>query len=219
MIPLGDALPTRTAPGVTLAFVVASLVSFAWQASLDVPGQLAWSSGAGVVPASPWTPAFLAAAWLQRDALGLAGASLMLVLFGPALEDRCGHGRFLGLLLAAGGAALVAHIVSAPGSTGSTSAAGGAVAGVVGGYLVLFRQSKVVFLVPLVVTSRLVEVLAVAVQALWFAVEAARHLDVTAAGVRETLGAEGYAAGFATGAIAVVMLKRPERMRPAWWSA
>jgi membrane associated rhomboid family serine protease len=217
MIPIGDTLPTRTVPVVTMAIIAAgALVSAAFAVLEGGHGAVARSTS--LAASLPPFPALLASLLLYRDLLGIARSTAMLALFGPALEDRCGHGRFLALFLLSGLAASVAQALTHPLDVGAESGAA-AVSGLVGAYLLLFRQSKVVLLVPMVVTSRLVEVPALAIQALWFGLEATRGLDpfARAAALRGP-GPEAYAAAFATGAVAVVFLKRRERMRAEWWS-
>jgi membrane associated rhomboid family serine protease len=99
--------------------------------------------------------------------------------------------------------------------------ASGAIAGVMGAYFVLYSRSKIVTLLPIPFFVQLVEVPAVLFLGFWLIIQSLTSLGafaVTAAAVPVGgMAFWAHAAGFATGAAAVLLLKRPERLRVEWW--
>lgn len=84
------------------------------------------------------TSQFLHAGWMH-----LAGNMLFLWIFGDNIEDEMGHLPYLGFYLLAGALSGYAHVISDPTSFVPTIGASGAIAGVMGGYLLLFPKAKV----------------------------------------------------------------------------
>ncbi|GAB3495815.1 rhomboid family intramembrane serine protease [Nocardiopsis coralliicola] len=99
-------------------------------------------AGAGT---APWLTA-LTAMFLHGDAFHLLGNMVYLFVFGPVVEDRLGRLRYLALYLVTGLAATFAHALSDPASAVPLVGASGAIAGVLGAYLVVQRRSRVITL-------------------------------------------------------------------------
>ena len=78
----------------------------------------------------------------------LVGNLLFLWIFGDNVEDRLGHGRFLAFYFLCGVIAALAQLVLDPDSTVPMVGASGAIAGVMGAYLVLYPRSRVLMLFP-----------------------------------------------------------------------
>jgi membrane associated rhomboid family serine protease len=106
---------------------------------------------------------FLHGGWLH-----LGGNMLYLWIFGDNVEDRLGHVRFLLFYLACGLAAALAQIYVNPTSTIPMVGASGAVAGVLGAYLVLLPQAQVLALIPIIFFFQLVELPAFLFLLFWF---------------------------------------------------
>ncbi len=85
----------------------------------------------------------------------LVANMVALYVFGGLVEDRLGHGRFAALYLVCGVAAGVLHGVVFPESTTALVGASGALAGVMGAYLVLFPRNRITMLTPIFVPVRL----------------------------------------------------------------
>ena len=81
--------------------------------------------------------------FLHAGFMHLAGNMLFLWIFGDNLEDEMGHLGFLLFYLAAGLGAGLIHVITGPNSVVPTVGASGAIAGVMGGYLLLFPKAKV----------------------------------------------------------------------------
>jgi membrane associated rhomboid family serine protease len=216
MIPLRDVIPSRTFPFFTIAFIVINSVAFLFEQSLPGPVLERFIHVYGVVPArvdvlSVFTSMFLHAGWGH-----FLGNMLFLWIFGDNVEDRLGHMRYVAFYLLCGVAAVAAHVYMNPGSTIPTIGASGAIAGVMGGYFVLYPNSRVLALVPLFIVFEIIEVPAIVFLGLWFLMQF--FYGVGSMAVREGAEAGGVAfwahiAGFVAGAVAVFVLRKPSRSR------
>jgi membrane associated rhomboid family serine protease len=118
---------------------------------LDVTAGPATAEGCvAVEPGYQKVPALsvLSAMFLHGGLLHLAGNMLFLFVFGNNVEDRLGHLRYLLFYLACGYVATYGFALSAPTSTDTLVGASGAIAGVLGAYLILFPSARVTSLVP-----------------------------------------------------------------------
>lgn len=109
--------------------------------------------------------------FLHGGLFHVAGNMLYLWIFGDNVEDTLGHSRFLVLYLACGVAAVVAQTAVHPASAIPIVGASGAVAGVLGAYLLLFPHAGVWTLLILGFFIRVVRIPAVIVLGLWMAVQ------------------------------------------------
>jgi membrane associated rhomboid family serine protease len=161
MIPLRDANPSRQTPVVTIFIIVVNCLVFFYEISLGQEGLQRLVFTAGMVPARvlafPSHPdvsfgdAFLplfSSMFLHGGWLHLIGNMWFLWIFGDNIEDRLGHGRYLLFYLTCGLGAGVAQTALNLHSTIPSIGASGAIAGVLGGYLILFPGAKVLTLVP-----------------------------------------------------------------------
>ena len=98
----------------------------------------------------------------------IGGNLLYLWIFGDNVEDAMGSGRYLLFYLMGGFCASAAHILTNPYSQVPTVGASGAIAAVLGAYLVLYPQSRVLTLITFGIFIRLTMVPAVLVLGLWF---------------------------------------------------
>ena len=215
MIPLRDVIPSRTFPFFTITFIVLNSIAFLYEQSLTRPALERFVNVYGVVPArldpiAVFTSMFLHAGWMH-----FLGNMLFLWIFGDNVEDRLGHARFVAFYFLCGVAAVFAHVYMNPASRIPTIGASGAIAGVLGGYFVLYPQSRVLALLPLVIIWEIVEVPAILFLGIWFLMQ---FYYVGVAAVRT--GAQGggvafwaHIAGFLAGMIAVVVLRKPSRSR------
>ncbi|MGB7182968.1 MAG: rhomboid family intramembrane serine protease [Burkholderiaceae bacterium] len=101
----------------------------------------------------------------------ILGNMLFLWIFGDNMEDVFGHVRYLMFYLVTGLAAAAAHIVADPGSSIPVVGASGAVAGVMGGYLLLFPKAKVDVMLILVVIFKRLTIPAFIVLIIWFGLQ------------------------------------------------
>ena len=110
--------------------------------------------------------------FLHGGLLHIAGNMLFLWVFGDNLEDAFGHVGFLLFYLACGIAAALAQALPDPGSTVPMVGASGAIAGVMGGYLLLFPRARVDVLVILIIIVRMIALPAWVMLGFWFVLQA-----------------------------------------------
>ena len=225
MIPLRDDNPSTSAPVVTWLIILANVLVFIYMLLLPsegalnrfilafgaIPGEITGRTGGSPVGHYPTliTSMFMHGGWLH-----IGGNMLYLWIFGDNVEDLMGHGRFLLFYLICGLAAAWTHILLSPASTVPLIGASGAIAGVLGGYLVLFPRARILSLVPLGIFSRLIPVPALVFLPLWFVLQLFSGFG--------SLGGEGagvafwaHVGGFIAGVILVRLLARRSQM--SWW--
>ena len=221
MIPLRDVIPSRTTPVVTVAILALNVLAFLYEVSLGPAALDGFLGTYGMVPAAfAWndvaTSMFLHGGWMH-----LIGNMLSLWIFGDNVEDRLGHGRYLVFYLLCGTLAAIAHVWADPLSPVPTIGASGAIAGVMGGYFVLYPHSRVITLLPIFIFIQIVEVPAVIFLGLWFMLQLASGVGSQLASTPgETAGGIAFWAhigGFAVGAVLVKLMARPERARIDWY--
>lgn len=247
MIPIKDNIPARRFPLITLGLILANAVVYGLAVSHggnviagptshevvkygSIPYALSHGLGGrctltglahvrcGVTAALPaWETAFTGM-FLHASILHIAGNMLFLWIFGNNVEDAMGSVRYLAFYLAGGLAALALQVAVDPNSTAPTLGASGAIAAVLGGYIVLYPRARVLTLVIIVFFVTVIELPGVLVLGLWFAEQA-----VFAAGNLSTpMGSTGgvayfaHVGGFLFGALCVRPLAtRRQQLRPA----
>lgn len=200
MFPVSDVIPSRTTPIVTLCLIAVNATAFLYELQLDAARLQALVSTLGVTPAafawpSAFTSLFLHAGWLH-----LGSNLLYLWIFGANVEDAFGRGRFLLFYVACGAIAAAAQVGTHLWSTVPMIGASGAVAGVMGAYLVLYPRSRVLTAIFLVVYLDLIEIPAVFFLGIWFLLQL--FSGVGSIGTDAADGAIAFwahIAGFATG--------------------
>jgi membrane associated rhomboid family serine protease len=175
-------------------------------------------------PGVTGTPASQPATWetvftsmfLHGSFLHIFGNMLFLAIFGPTVEDRVGRVRFIAFYLLGGLVALAAQVLVDPSSTGPTLGASGAIAAVLGGYLLLYPRARVLTIVFIVFFFTLVEVPAVFLLGFWFL----EQLYFGLGGLASPLGGgEGVAyfahiGGFAFGLLTIRLFVARRRTEP-----
>ncbi|HEX2800298.1 MAG TPA: rhomboid family intramembrane serine protease [Thermoanaerobaculia bacterium] len=182
MIPLRDTIRTRTVPFVTRLLVVANVAAFVLEflqgENLDAfletfafiplrffhPELVGWTLSAAVVT-------IFTAMFLHGGLAQLLGNMLFLWIFGDNVEDALGHFRFLVFYLVAGLCATLLQAFLSPSSTIPNLGASGAIAGVLGAYLVYYPRARIVTVVPLFILFPVVELPAGVYLLGWFALQ------------------------------------------------
>lgn len=144
--------------------------------------------------------------FMHGGLLHIGSNMLYLIVFGNNIEDRLGHFRYLLFYLASGIAAALAHIASDPASTIPTLGASGAVAGVLGAYLVAYPHARIVNLVFLFYILTTVELPAIVVLGFWIVTQL---LSANIGGGSQVGGGVAYWAhigGFAAGIVLLFLL-------------
>ena len=226
MIPLRDANPTRRTPVITLAIIAACAAVYGYQLLLMVnggePALSAFITRWGVVPAelvetfrsgaaaSVETVTLVTSQFLHGSLVHIAGNMLFLWIFGNNIEDRFGRLPFLGFYLVGGIVAGLTQVAIDPTSTVPTIGASGAIAAILGAYLVLFPGARVTTAIFLIFFYQLIEIPAIFVLGFWFVLQLFDGLGSLGAMGQATTGGVAFFAhigGFIFGA-AVALLVR-----------
>src|SRR5262245_13629318 len=182
MFPLRDDNPAQRAPIVTRGIIVLNVLAYLYQLTLGdgfndflrdwgvVPGRL-FASLTGETSLPVELSTLLTSMFLHGSWLHLIGNMWYLWIFGDNVEDRMGHGRFLGFYLAAGIVAAVFHSAMIPGSPVPTVGASGAIAGVLGAYAMAFPRARVLTLVPIFFFIQIIPIPAMIVLGIWFLIQ------------------------------------------------
>ena len=177
MIPIRDQLPTRNIPFINYLLIAANIVVFIFQ-WLAGPNEEALIYQFALIPsnfissitlgdvADIFTSMFMHAGFAH-----IGGNMLYLWIFGDNVEDSMGPGKYLLFYLIGGIVASLTHILINPVSQIPTVGASGAIAAVLGAYLVLYPQSKVLTIIPLGFFIRMTLLPASIVLILWFVLQ------------------------------------------------
>jgi membrane associated rhomboid family serine protease len=148
--------------------------------------------------------------FLHGSFLHIFGNMVFLAIFGPTVEDAMGRVRFPGFYLLGGLVALAAQVATDPGSTGPTLGASGAIAAVLGGYILLYPRARVLTLVFIVFFVTIVEIPAIALLGFWFAEQLWLGLEGLAGagriGASESVAYFAHIGGFAFGLLSIRLL-------------
>jgi len=146
MIPIRDSQPHYTRPIMTTAIVALNVLVFAYQLTLDEMTSNDFVYAFGLVPdrfhLSNW-PVLITSMFMHGGWLHLIGNMLFLWVLGDNIEDILGHGRFLLFYLACGVAAGLLQYAVNPDSRVPMIGASGAIAGVMGAYLIKFPHARI----------------------------------------------------------------------------
>jgi rhomboid family protein len=180
MIPLRDTIPAQSFPAATVVLIALNVLAFFYELSLGEALDV-FIMRYGAVPlrfilvgqmeqvssVERFLPLFISM-FLHGGWLHLGGNMLYLWIFGDNVEDRLGHVRFLLFYLVCGLVAALTQIYVNPTSKIPMVGASGAVAGVLGAYLVLFPHSRVLALIPILLFFQVVELPALLFLVFWF---------------------------------------------------
>jgi len=168
MFPLRDTQPSYSKPVVTVLLIVVNLLVFLFEVSLDPYSRNEFIALYGLVPdhfsgLNVLTSMFLHGGWMH-----VLGNMWFLWIFGDNIEDILGWGKYLLFYLLCGVAAAMTQVLMSPDSRVPMVGASGAIAGVMGAYMVKFPHSRILSLVTVLVFFTTVEVPAWLMLIFWF---------------------------------------------------
>jgi hypothetical protein len=167
MIPIRDINTSTTHPVVNNLIIGACVLVYFIELAYG-GGRQAFFYRYGLVPAHPSLPTLFSYMFLHGGFWHLLTNMWFLYIFGDNIEDRLGPGRYLIFYIGCGLASGLAHLALNIGSPIPTVGASGAVAGVMGAYLILFPHAKVLTLVPLIFIPFFFEIPAFFLLGFWF---------------------------------------------------
>jgi membrane associated rhomboid family serine protease len=231
MLPLRDSLQSYSKPYVTIAIIVANAFVFLYQLTLDEFSLNSFIASYGMIPSQLHastlvTSMFLHGGWLHASSLvtsmflhggwlHLIGNMWFLWIFGDNVEDILGHAKYLLFYLLCGVAAALFQAALNMDSRLPTIGASGAIAGVMGAYLVKFPRSRIVTLVFVLFFLTTIEVPASLILIYWFVLQFFSGVGSIASSHLSEGGVAWFAhvGGFLAGILLVFALRPRERFR------
>lgn len=225
MIPLKSLRPRVHFPAVTLALIIGNFLVFFYQLSLPPRGLQTFIMTYSLVPArvqmaisgSHFTLAqgflpFLTSMFLHAGWLHIIGNMWFLWLFGGNVEDRLGHLAYFGFYILCGLGAGTAQTLFSLGSKIPSLGASGAIAGVLGAYIVFYPSSKILTLVTLFFWWFFARLPAVLFIGLWFIVQFLSGVSSLGSAAEGGVAWWAHVGGFLLGILLVSgMRKKPDR--------
>lgn len=215
MIPLGDSRRPRRLPLATWTIAAVCTAAFAWELSLgsDAAPALARLAISPAEIAALEDPAriatrLLAALFLHASWLHLAGNLAFLLVFGDDVEARLGRWRFLILYGASGLIASLAQTAATPRSTAPLVGASGAIAGVLGAFLVLFPKARLEGVLPFGCLLLPLRSRAYLFLPGWFLLQLAGALTAPPGSARAGVAFYAHLAGFVAGPLLLPLVRR-----------
>ena len=229
MIPLRHTLTNPVTPVVTRTFVAVNIIMFFVQILIGPRAETVIHTF-GYMPArlfnpagydyAPWEVAItlVTSLFLHGGFVHLAGNMIYLWVFGGAVETSMGHLRYFLFYIAAGAFGSLMHTIVFPNSMIPSIGASGSIAGVLGAFLVLHPQARIVTLFPLVIYWAMAEIRAALFLPVWFLMQFFNgFLSLASArGTQEVAGIAWWAhvGGFAFGAAIAAIFRVAKRSSP-----
>ena len=174
MFPLKDTVRSRSFPWMNWLLIILNVVVFLHEAHMGRAELARFVGTYGMVPARLWSapaeawPTLLTSMFLHGGWFHLLSNMWVLFIFGDNVEDRMGSLRYLVFYLLSGIAAGLVQAAVQPTSLVPTVGASGAIAGVLGAYMLFFPRGRVLTLVPVFVFITFIEIPAWFFIGVWF---------------------------------------------------
>ena len=183
MIPIRDRNPSGTFPYVTIGIIVINVLIFLYELSLGsglgefimkfgvVPLKVSYYSQASDLTFINTFFPFISSMFLHGGFIHLIGNMWFLWIFGDNIEDKLGHFKFIAFYFLCGIIASSVHVFFNSQSNVPCIGGSGAIAGVLGAYMITFPRARVVTIVPLFVFIQVMELPAIVVLGFWFVIQ------------------------------------------------
>jgi membrane associated rhomboid family serine protease len=219
MIPLRSSERTNSTASALLAIILLNVLVFVYEISLPHHLLNAFIQHYGIVPDRFRYFTLITSMFMHGGFLHIAGNMWFLWVFGRNIEDLLGHERFVMFYLLCGLVAGFAHLLTNPGSPVPTVGASGAIAGVMGAYLIKFPRAHIVTLVPIIIFITTLDIPAAFLLLYWFAIQFFSGVG----SVGESQISRGDVAWFAhvggfLAGMALILVMTPERRRIRSWN-
>jgi membrane associated rhomboid family serine protease len=226
VIPLRDANPTRRRPVVTIGLIAVCIAVFGYELLVQagegdaglgrlflrfglIPAVISGQLGGVPDIGSSGLVSVFSSMFLHGDPLHIGFNMLYLWIFGNNIEDRLGHLGFLAFYLGGGGVAAAAQVFVDPTSTVPVIGASGAIAAVLGAYLVLFPGARVLSLIYFGLFFQLIQVPAIILLGFWFLVQVFDSVvSLGSAGTSGGVALFAHVGGFLAGVVVGLLVRR-----------
>lgn len=214
MFPLYDTVRSHTFPIINLTLVLANVLAFLYELQLDPSALESFIFTWGLIPAhlisdpsNAWTNIF-SSMFLHGGWFHMINNMWVLLIFGDNVEAGMGKIRYLIFYLLSGVAAGLLQTYILPTSMVPMIGASGAVAGVLGAYLILVPRSRIASLVPILFIFTIVEIPAVLFLVFWFVSQLYSGLGSIQGGGESGIAWWAHIGGFAFGVLMVFFFRR-----------
>jgi len=202
LIPLSDASrrPVRM-PVVTPLIIVLNAFVFLLEVTRGDAFVTAWSAVPSQITSGHHWVTILTAMFMHGSWSHIIGNMIFLWAFGPEIEDAMGRGRYLTFYLIGGAVAMLAQIVASPHSTVPNLGASGAIAAVMGAFIVTYPRDRIKSVLFIFVFARITFIPAALLIGVWFIIQllhAGAVADVQTGGVAYLAHIGGFVFGAAT---------------------
>ena len=225
MIPLRDENPSATVPVVTRALIAVNLAAFLYELLLGphlagflyewgfVPVKLTLAVRYGDLPLLEAAAPVLTSMFLHGGWSHLVGNLWYLWIFGDNVEDALGHAGFLVFYLLGGTAATLLHYLAVPAAAVPTVGASGAIAAVLGAYILRFPRARVLTLLPIFPFFQVVPLPAFLVLGLWFLFQFVLGLGALGSYAGGGIAFWAHVGGFVVGLLVMAAVRAARRSR------
>lgn len=220
MIPLRDNIPSSTFPIVNVLLITVNLLVFGFELSLGrnldyfiathavIPSQFLAVGLTFEQLLRLTTTMFMHGGWLH-----VLSNMLYMWIFGDNVEDRIGHLKYLVFYLISGYVASLAHIIVDPSSNSPLIGASGAIAGLLGAYLILFPHARVLTLVFIVFFIQIIPIPAVVFLGIWFFLQLMSGTASLTGQAAQGVAFWAHIGGFVAGMVLVKFFARRKDIR------
>ena len=171
MIPLRALLYRRSAPVMTLVIIAVNVFCFLYEMAHPIYLRDRFIEHYALIPDQPRLASFVTSMFLHGGWLHLLGNMWFLWVFGSHIEDAMGSAKFLIFYLISGIASAAVQFLTSIGSPVPTIGASGAIAGVMGAFLILYPRVRIVTLVFIIIFVTQLDVPAAFMLIYWFALQ------------------------------------------------
>jgi membrane associated rhomboid family serine protease len=215
MIPLRDSQPSYSTPVVTIILIVANVLIFLYEVTLEPFARNHFIGEYAMIPARFQTADLFSSMFLHGGWMHLIGNMWFLWIYGDNVEDILGRTKYLLFYLLCGAAAGIVHLIFNLDSRVPTVGASGAIAGVMGAYLFKFPRSRIVTLVPIFVFFTTFEIPAAIILVYWFVIQLFSGVGEFAAmrGDQGGIAFFAHVGGFLAGIALITTMRTRERYR------
>ena len=213
MIPLRDSQPSRTTPYVTIGIILVNVVLFLYEVLLDPYTRNAFIAHYGVIPARLQAADLVTSMFLHGGWMHLIGNMWFLWIYGDNIEDILGAMQYLVFYLVCGVAAVLTQVLLDPSSRIPTIGASGAIAGVMGAYVVKFPHSRITTLVALFIFWTTVEIPAYIILLYWFVIQLFSGAATITSHSQGGVAWFAHVGGFLTGILLIYVMKTNDPWR------
>ena len=217
MFPLYDTVRSRKFPLINLLLIVANVLAFLYEIQVGPSTLQSFIFTWGLIPAhflsNPTTtwPTIFTAMFLHGGWFHIINNMWVLFIFGDNVEARMGSFRYLLFYLLSGTAAGLLQAYILPSSTAPMIGASGAIAGVLGAYLILYPRSRIASIVPIFIIFTLIEVPAFIYLIFWFFSQLYSGLFAVQGGGGSGIAWWAHIGGFIFGVLMVSFFARKNR--------